>query len=435
MQMIVYPPTEEQLNLINPVFFLDGSISLILLRIISLTLLIISLIFWIKIAKKFFNKFIAYTGSFLILLSPAFMVLWLCHPIDCIKLLAIVLTCHFFLNKKYFFGAIFVSFAIILCLNIVQFKKDPAIFHKFSLNDAQVEVTNRFSKEDTLTEKVPVPLLLRRVSYNKYFIEYKVVISEILAFFDIESVFFQEMHPLDQKSVVLFFWPEIFLFVLGLFWIADNKFKYVEGKKIILLFFGLSFVNFIFSSGALYRRFFIILLPVSLILAIAFEKLRFFANKKIILSRICLVLFTVLIGYGFWTNYYDFSRRTDYWLDNRPIAYDFIFKKIKELDYKNYKTIYVTSIVGKPEKYCRYYLKDCKNFVFDSFDLKTNKPASNSLYSGFAGEFIGSDFKNDISSNWSNQIRGLGLEIIDSKNLRDTIAYKFGNDIVVASYR
>lgn len=435
MQMIVYPPTEEQLNLINSINFLHGPTLLNLLRLVSLLVLLTFLFFWIKTVKIFFNRFITISSSVLILLSPTFMVLWLCHPVDCLKLLIIILIGYFLLKKKWFWLTFIISLVIIFSFNIFQFKNDPAIFHKLSLKDAQIEVTNRFSKEDTLTQKAPVPLVLRRVPYNKYFIEYKVIISEFVGFFDMESIFFQEVHPIEQKSVVLFFWPEVFLFILGLFWMTDKKFEFKRSNKLIWLFLGISLINFIFSSGAIYRRFFIILLPMSLILAIAFERLKFFAKKDYILSKIFTVLLVFLIGYGTWTNYYDFSKRTDFWLDNRPLAYDFIFNNIKKVDYKSYKKIYVTSIVGNPEKYCKYYLGDCKNFVFDSFDLKNTKPINNYLYAGFAGEFVGSDFKNDISSNWNNQIKGMGLQIINSISLRDTIAYKFGNDIVVAIYK
>lgn len=452
---VAYPPTEEQLFLINWIKFFDGPILLSILRFVSLLVLLISLVFWIKIIVRLFNKFIAYTSSILILISPVFMVLWLCHPIDCFKLLAVVLICYFFqipqnppqspFNKGdvkpplsplkkggNFTLTIMISFVVILCFNIFQFKDNPAIFHKISLKDAQIEATNRFSKEDSLTEKIKIPLLLRRVSYNKYFIEYKILMSEVLGFFDIESVFFQEVHPMEQKSVVLFFWPELFLFMLGLYWVAVKNFKFKKNNKFIWLFLTIAFVNFIFSSGAAYRRLFVILLPISLVLAIAFERLKFFIKKNFVLSKISAILFIVLICYGFGTNLYDFSKRPDYWLDNRPLAYDFIFKNIKKLSFRNYKKIHITSIIGNSKQYCKYYLRDCDNFIFESFDLKNFQPDNNSLFAGFAGEFIGSDFKNNISVNWENQIKGKGLMIVASKNLRDTIAYKFGNDIVIA---
>jgi len=46
----------------------------------------------------------------------------------------------------------------------------------------------------------------------------------------------------------------------------------------------------------------------------------------------------------------------------------------------------------------------------------------------FAGEFVGSRFKNDIDSNWDKN--GL-VNIVAKKTLRDTIAYKYGNDLGV----
>ena len=63
--------------------------------------------------------------------------------------------------------------------------------------------------------------------------------------------------------------------------------------------------------------------------------------------------------------------------------------------------------------------------------MKEIKPAKKSIYAGFAGEFIGSDFKNNINSDWLTLIKDKGFTNLKTINLRDTIAYKFGNDVVV----
>jgi hypothetical protein len=77
---------------------------------------------------------------------------------------------------------------------------------------------------------------------------------------------------------------------------------------------------------------------------------------------------------------------------------------------------------------------DCKNknFKFDSFNLKNNQPIKNSIYAGFVGEFVGSDFRNNINSNWNNMVISKGMNILNTKSLRDTVAYQYGNDVLVA---
>ena len=104
-----------------------------------------------------------------------------------------------------------------------------------------------------------------------------------------------------------------------------------------------------------------------------------------------------------------------------------------ERELNNFEKIYVTSLVGKTERYCKFYLGNCdeNKFIFDSFTLEKNRPRKNTIYAGFAGEFIGSDFKNNINSDWLTLIKDKGFTNIETKSLRDTIAYKFGNNVVV----
>jgi len=137
------------------------------------------------------------------------------------------------------------------------------------------------------------------------------------------------------------------------------------------------------------------------------------------------------------SNYFDLNKRPDFWLDNRPYFYDFIFKSIKLRDIDSFEHIYVTGLVGNSQKYCQYYLgDDCTNkFVFDSFDLENIKPNKNTIYGGFVGEFVGSDFKNNIKDDWKTLIEHKGFSKLEILRLRDTIAYKYGNEVIIGEVR
>ena len=156
-------------------------------------------------------------------------------------------------------------------------------------------------------------------------------------------------------------------------------------------------------------------------------------QTKIIFGKTVGFIVFLFCLYGTLANFSDLNKRPDFWLDNRPYFYEFVFNSIKEKDISKFEKIYVTSLVGKTDKYCKYYFGNCdeSKFIFNSFELKGIKPEKNSIYAGFAGEFIGSDFKNNINSDWLTLIKDKGFTDVETKNLRDTIAYKFGNDIVI----
>lgn len=244
----------------------------------------------------------------------------------------------------------------------------------------------------------------------------------MLPFFDFESVFFQEINPLAQKSIVIFYWPEVFLFILGIYFLMN--FKNQKLNSFLLIIIGLSWLDFIFSEGAPFFRLLLVVLPISIIISLGLTNL----PKFLRLMTYFLIVFGVI------NSFYDLNVRNDYWLDNRPLAFDFWFKEIKKLDVDQYNSIQISSLVGDSKKYCYFYLgKACddKKFVFNSFDLSKQKQ-SNTIYAGFAGEFVGSKFKNDIDSNWDNMSV---VKIVAKKSLRDTIANQYGNDIGVGVFQ
>jgi len=70
--------------------------------------------------------------------------------------------------------------------------------------------------------------------------------------------------------------------------------------------------------------------------------------------------------------------------------------------------------------------------AFDSFNVTSDEVSVGSIYAGFAGEFVGPKFKNDINENWREMAQGQGWKFVAYKRLRDNVANRYGNDIGLA---
>lgn len=430
---INFPPTTEQLTILN-FFNLQGYTSLWGLRIFSLGILVLTMLLWKKIVERY-EISLAKWSLGLIITTPVFLVLVLIHPLVSLKLFLLSLLMYF--GTKTFFkkGWILWLVMVVVCVgfNYLILGNRPAIMNQFSLKEAQNEVTARMTEEDSLFTKITLPLWWRRVAYNKYYFIYKNAVSEALPFWDLESVFFQEVHPLDQKSIVMFYWIEIYAFILGIYFLVKKR----KSKLNKLIFAGilLSWVDFVFSEGSSYLRLILILFPYSLVIASGFEELRLMSKKKYILAKFSYVILGVILIYGMSINYYDLTVRKEKWFDNRPLAFQFWYEKLAKMDLNQYEQIHVSALVGDSRAYCYFYLgKVCNQdkFIFKSFDLSSENPVINSVYAGFAGEFVGSKFKNDIDPNWQNEVIKRKFIFLESESLADTVAYKYGNDIGLA---
>ncbi len=412
-----YPVSEQQLSILN-LFGFNGQISLGILRLLSLILLIVAIKIWKEILSDLKVKNIGWYSVVTLVISPLMLVLVLVYPLICLKILIFTLFLYKGLDNKFY---LVVLGLILILFNVNILGNNPAIFNKIDLQDAQLEVTKRISSEDSVRNSIYLPLTVRRATYNKIFISYKQIVGEILPFFDFESIFFAEINPLEQKSIVIFYWPEILLFVLGLYFLVNLNNKKLNNSLLIMI--GLAWIDFVFSEGAVFKRLVLVTIPISVIISLGLYNL-YLGAKKISLVMIIFILF------GWINSIYDLSVRGDYWLDNRPLAFEFWYKEIGKLDLNKFDKIQISSLVGDAKPYCYFYLGkvcDNKKFEFNSFNLSKEKEKG-VLYAGFAGEFVGDKFKNDIDSNWDkNPI----VNIIAKKTLRDTIAYKYGNDIGV----
>lgn len=413
--LIKYPPTVEQLKIL--LFFGgQGNFVLWLLRIVSLGILWLSFILW----KGVVNQNV-YVWSVLILsISPTIFNLWYLYPLLLLKIFLVIW--GFNLGKKFKSWTLVIFLILgVIVFNRLALSNRAAIFNKLSLSDAQIEVTARFTAEDSLKSKIEFPLWWRRISYNKYFFVYKQIVAEVLPYFDLESLFFQEVSPTEQKSMVMFYWPEILILIMGIYFCTKDK----KNNKLIGFLFLVSIFDYVFSEGAIDRRLLLTMWPLSIVMALIWTK-----NKKWILKIMGILLFL-----GFIFNFYDLKVRKEYWFDNRPLAFQFWFENLAKIDLDNYQKIYVSSLVGDSKKYCYFYHgKKCDEakWIFKSFDLEKEVIENKTIYAGFAGEFVGSKFKNDISSDWKKEGELKGLNFLSVKNLLNTIAYKYGNDIGVA---
>jgi hypothetical protein len=170
-------------------------------------------------------------------------------------------------------------------------------------------------------------------------------------------------------------------------------------------------------------------------MAKGFEELRVLGRKKYVLARLSYAVVGIVLVYGMMINYYDLTVRKQKWFDNRPLAFQFWYEKLTNMDLNQYGRIQVSALTGDSKAYCYFYLGkicDQDKFVFKSFDLSQEKPVVNSVYAGFAGEFVGPKFKNDIDPNWQKSTAERGFEFLGTETLADTVAYKYGNDIGLA---
>jgi len=408
-----YPPSALQVGL---------GIEVNMVRIIS----------WLVMGWGIYYIFRTFTGKWsndglkvamiMIVISPSIKALWLIDPWTSLYLgLLLFGIASYFKYRNHLILIVIV--ATILVFNFWQFGNSSSIFRVFNIERTQNEVISRFLGEDSLSEKINLPLFFRRAGYNKYFFVVKNLAKESLGFVNFESWFFQEFHPSDIKSFVIYFWPAVFPFFIGLWYLADKKDNIKQ--KFVAVLIGLALLNYFFSNGPIYIRQLLVILPLALIIGEGFTVI-----KK---WRWLLGLIIFLIFYGFQAGIYDWNNQIEYWFDNRPLAYDYIYKAIRTLNISD-RSVEVTGLIGDSKKYCRYYLGkfcDSNKFSFESFDLREDHQ-KNKYYIGFMGEFLGPDFNNYFDSNWRQRINEAGLKIVTEMKVKNTIAYRYGDYLLIA---
>jgi hypothetical protein len=415
---INYPPSIQQIDL-----GVSSPFSLWAIRILSLFLIAIATyLFASLLGKK--NRLFYWIFIFI---SPAINIFWLAYPIDCLKVLLVSILAFLVLRKNLsLFLGLFLSVIFLIGINHFYLKQDLAIFSTLSLNRSQAEVMERISKEDPINPHINLPLWFRRIGYNKYFLTLQNTLKESIKFWDQESVFFQEVHPLEQKSVVIFYWPEVILLLVILwFYVAKLDSGLKKSLLVIMLF---SWIYFVLTNDIPYKQLIMVLFWVSLLLACG---TKFIIESKN--NRWLIFILILATGYGIIANFSDRLKRPLFWLDNRPVVFQKLFENAKLYNYQKYSAVYLTNLIGPADKYCRYYLKNCQNFRFENFDLSLTPPQHNSIYLGYIGNFMGpkSDniFSNQLFLDWAYKKQ---VNILNRFSIRDTVAFRYGNDLIVA---
>jgi len=466
-----------------------GTQNILNLRIFNFLLLSVAVVFFYLFLKQSgWSPRLALISLFWLALSPLFFSLWLFRPQVCLALALITFWLYLWSKKKTSsfiesflimtplalfytsFQGLIISFTILLPLTAIKlFRAKKPLFLVIliglgflfiipffqnsvfvnQLNQTPVyeaidpqrtykQITERFSQEDGLLERIIFPHWFRRAGYNKIFFAYRNLSQEMLKFFDPETLFFQEVHPLQQKSEVIFYWPLIFLFLGGVIWLAKSRFE--KKHQILLLLALLSFVYYLFTfNDTPSTKHSLTLFTLAAIITLGIELI----PKKI------LVLILPLVGWAVLTNAYDISQRPLFWYDNRPYVYTQGISAMETLDkYDSSENIYFTSLVGNPKLYYYYYYSpDPKVFLhqsspieagektihFTGFDLTKESPQEKSLYFGFLGEFIGSKFLNDFTEEEINLLGELGLKKEKVWKLDNTIAFQYSDYFILAS--
>ena len=415
--MFALPPTLDQLG------FGISSSSLWLVRLFSLASLLVST----YILSRLVNFKVKKYYWIIVVASPVFLLLWMLYPIDCIKILIISLSLYIIsrFNKNLIIRTAATGLIIIL-INIFVFKQKPALISIVNLDTPGQEVINRFNVEDTLTSPIYIPLQIKRITYNKLFLGLKDLTNESLNFFDFETLFFQDVHPLSQKGFVIFFWPQIYIFAVGA-WLAINK-KIKLDKNYYLLVLG-SFVYFLTADVSADRRLVFLLFPLSILMCQTI-KISLTAESKIVRFGITVLL--ILSLYGLLTFHYDLSARPAYWLDNRPLAYQFVFSNLPKLQ-SNFNHVLMPDTLYAAKQYCHFYRQDCSKIEIVNFDLSKQQINSDTLYIGFLGNFTGPNPDNSITNDFENKLSEMGLKVYNQTYIHDNIANGFGQNLIIAS--
>jgi hypothetical protein len=480
-----YPPYEEELKMltcIGKIQPLVGKITIWHVRLVSAFLLITTLIIFYKLLKKVgFSENTSILSILVIIISPYALSLWMFRPKICLTIFLIITWLNLWFTKKnqkfliflliastflLFYSSLqglFISLgvfspliffrllkekrfkvlvfflaALILFSNLLfknpnfkqSFKQIP-LYNLINPSNLEEEINERIRNEDSLSERVVFPLWFRRIGYNKIFWAYKNITQEILGFFDLETLFFQEVHPLKQKSEIIFYWAEIFFFALGIIWLVKKKFA--EEQKTILFLTALSLIFYLLTiNDSWAAKHTLTLFTLAILVGMGINQL----PKELTVLPIFLLILSI------WINSYDILKRPLYWYDNRPYIYSEAVNFLKTLSLKEtpkIKEIYISTLVGNPELYYSYYFSSNpqvfiqnSSLHFTSFDLKGNTPNKDALYAGFLGEFIGPDPFNNFSEKDLDKIKDEGLQILKIWKTYDTIAYGYSDYFIVA---
>ncbi len=404
-----YPPTAYQLW---------GGTSFV--RLVTLGLLCLVLFLTYRTLK--YDRKVALFSILLIISSPVSFVIGWCYPVEAIKWLIFAfifwLVSNKYKNRTYLL--ITALFAIMILYFFGQYYRDgakPVILDNLSLKRAQIIAIERFSREDEIDNRIRLPMIFRRVANNKYGLIIRDEIKEVMSFFSLEDIYFAEIHPNMKKEMPILFWPAVFWLILAIVYVRKSE----KEVKLVLFLMTVALINYLVGGSEWWNRHSLTLWLV------AYTSSLYLRNMS---GRSFGLLTLFLYVYGFQAFYFDLTSRPDHWLDNRPLAYRYMFEKAIEAKSLVPGEITVSGRLGKGESFCRYYIANCSGVRVAGFDMKNDGDVSRGVYIGFVGEFIGRHSGNSFDDNWQSILEGKGVKVLDWIKLRDTIAYGYGDYIV-----
>lgn len=409
-----YPPSFEQIRLFK------SPIIIFLSRLTSIIFIFISL-------KQFVKQFKVEEKKMLILyflLSPIFFIILTMYPLETLKLCSVILIASYFAHKSslkkiisVFLISIWVLFISLYCEH-----QTPHILNLLSPKIAQETVNEKFRKETVLTPNNYLPHSLKRVGYNKYFLLLKPIAEEITGVGDFESIFFQEVHPLDQKSIPILFWPQAILFALALYFQVTKKNSKISGFYYLL---GIGAIYYLFSAGSAGLR--LAFVGFSIIYLLSVSTTDFRKKPFNLIFSICILLSL----WGSLAHISDRWVRPDYWLDNKPLIYKYGFTD--SILTGNSLPVYFSDHFGVGQKYCSYYRQDCSRFHF-SDSIQNLFGSTSGIFIGFTGDYFGPDYNNfeKGSPDLAAFLKEKGVSNYHVQKIRDNILNQFGFDLITA---
>lgn len=413
---VKYPPTLEQLQFVA----LDPT-RLWLVRLVSFGLIVIC----VKLISKYINSPARKYFYMFCFLPPVIGLIWLSHPIEAVKIFLVVLVGYYSVAKikKPIWIAVMAVLSVIF-VNVLLFKEKPTILNEVSFKKSQEEISFRINIEDTTNPRIELPLKLRRVAYNKYFFSLKNLIKTSLGFFDFETLFFQDVHPMGQKGFIIYTWPVLLIFLASVYLVK----RYDPNTINILIFLSISaYIYFMLSNASTDRRLALLVFPIAIILSKGLEY--GFSNKTKGLKFGALLLLWLSI-YAWGTNLIDRSIRPEHWLDNRPIAQQFVFETIKNSEVQ-FSNIILPETLYAYKYYCGYYKVDCSLFEIRNFNIVEENINQNNLYVGFTGNFVGQSNIGIDQETVMAELQNKNIRVIGVKHILDNIASGFGQELVV----
>jgi len=388
MILIRYPISFEQVQ--------TTSLNVWFLRIFSILLLII-------LGREINYRY----GKCVLMIWASLPIVWGIALSSPIRLLIGLFSLEFLWSKgikKILFIFLFL-FAVVfskrLNLNLIN------DFDYLNINNASIEVNERFAREEAIKDKIYFPKNLRRLVENKYMMIYKNSISETIKFFDLNTWFFQEFNPISVKGLPIYIWPFIIPFTIGIIWtIRDKRNLFINVSLLVTT----SLFIYFLTKGNNSDRMWIVSIPLAIVIAEGFTSIK---NKLIKYGIIGLIIY----GSVAWRS--DLLIRKDYWLDNRPMAYNFWLYELRSRS----GVLGISNMLGSAEEYLKYYSLD--KYV------NTELTDDTKIYAGFVGEIIGSDNNNLVPIDWKEKIEDAGWELIKYKKIRDSIAYKYGDILII----